>query len=170
MLSRKENRYAAIVSLSGAAVWATVASLAGLHRIRIGIIELLFLFAPLVIVPLGTELARVLEFLPETPISFLMSVFQWFAAIAVCASLWIPPGRTAAILSLLWLVACVLRMCSRVIKRPRAPDSLLSFLLDVAHFDLVLGASWFVVSRAGWRPMGFQEPIVLLTAAHFHYS
>jgi hypothetical protein len=170
MSSRKENRYAAIVSLSGAAVWATVASLAGLHRIRIGIIELLFLFAPLVIVPLGTELACVLEFLPETPISFLMSVLQWFAAIAVCASLWIPPGRTAAILSLLWLVACVLRMCSRVIERPRAPYSLLSFLLDVAHFDLVLGASWFVVSRAGWRPMGFQEPIVLLTAVHFHYS
>src|SRR5246127_952716 len=170
MSSRKENRYAAIVSLSGAAVWATVATLAGLHRVRIGIIELLFLFAPLVVVPLGTELARVLEFLPQTPISFLMSVFQWFGAIAVCASLWIPPGRTAAILSLLWLVACVLRMCSRVIERPRAPYSLLSFLLDVAHFDLLLGACWLVVSRAGWRPMGFQEPIVLLTAVHFHYS
>src|SRR5215469_1966610 len=152
MSSRKENRYAASVSLSGAAVWTTVASLAGLHRVRIGIIELLFFFAPLVIVPLGTELAGVLEFLPETPISFLMRVFQWFAAIAICASLWIPPGRTAAILSFLWLVACVVRLCSRVIKRPHAPYSLLSFLLDVAHFDLVLGVSWFVVSRVGWRP------------------
>lgn len=170
MSSQKEHRYAAIVSLFGAAVWATAATLAGLHRVRLGIIELLFLFAPLVIVPLGTELARVLEFLAETPISILMRVFQWFAALAVCASLWIPPGRTAVILSLLWLVACVLRLCSRVIKRPHAPYSLLSFLLDVAHFDLVLGASWFVVSRAGWRPMGFQEPIILLTAVHFHYS
>src|ERR1700747_1263651 len=121
MSSRKENRYAAIVSLSGAAVWATVASLAGLHRVRIGIIELLFLFAPLVILPLGTELRRVLEFLPESPLSFLSGFFQWCGAIAVCASFWIPPGRTAAILSLLWLVACVPPMCSRVFKRERAP-------------------------------------------------
>ena len=170
MSSRKESRYAAIVSLFGAAAWATVATLAGLHRVRIGIIELLFLLAPFVIVPLGVELAHVLEFLPETPLPFLLRVFQSFATIAVCASLWIPPGRTAAILSLLWLVACVLLLFSRLIKRPRACYSLLSFVLDVAHFDLVLGASWFVVSRAGWRPMGFQEPIILLTAVHFHYS
>ena len=170
MSSRKENRYPAMVSLFGAAVWATAASLAGLHRVRIGITELLFLFAPLVIVPLGTELARVLEFLPETPISFLMRVFQWFAAIAVCASLWIPPGRTAAILSSFWLLLCVLLAFSRPIPQPRTCYSLLSFVLDVAHVDLILGACWLVVSRAGWRPMGFQEPIILLTAVHFHYS
>jgi hypothetical protein len=46
----------------------------------------------------------------------------------------------------------------------------MSFALDVAHFDLIFGAGWFIMSRAGWRPMGFQEPMILLTAMHFHYS
>jgi hypothetical protein len=170
MSSRKENSYTAIVSLFGAAAWATLATLAGLHRVRIGIIELLFLFAPLVIVPLGLELAHELEVLPEAPHPLLLRGFQLFAAIAVCGSLCIPPGRSAAILSLFWWVACLLLGFSRLIKHPRARYSLLFFALDVAHVDLVLGASWFVVSRAGWRPMGFQEPIILLTAIHFHYS
>jgi len=43
-------------------------------------------------------------------------------------------------------------------------------LLNIAYADLVLGAAWLVLSRAGLRPMGFQEPIILLTAVHFHYS
>ncbi len=43
-------------------------------------------------------------------------------------------------------------------------------ILNIAYADLVLGAAWLVLSRAGFRPMGFQEPIILLTAVHFHYS
>ena len=170
MSSRKEHRYAAIVSLFGAAVWATVATLAGLHRVRLGIIELLFLFAPLVIVPLALELAHALEFPTQTPFSGVLRVFQSFAVVAVCVSLWIPPGRNAAILSSFWLLLCVLLAFSRPISTPRTRYSLLSFVRDIAHVDLILGAFWFVVSRAGWRPIGFQEPIILLTAIHFHYS
>lgn len=170
MSSRTEHRYAAIVSLFGAAVWATVATLAGLHRVRLGIIELLFLFAPLVIVPLALELAHALEFPTQTPFSGVLRVFQSFAATAVCVSLWIPPGRNTAILSSFWLLLCVLLAISRLISQPRTCYSLLSFALDVAHVDLILGACWLVASRAGWRPMGFQEPIILLTAIHFHFS
>jgi hypothetical protein len=46
----------------------------------------------------------------------------------------------------------------------------MSMILNIAYADLVLGAAWLVLSRAGFRPMGFQEPIILLTAVHFHYS
>ncbi len=41
--------------MGGAVVWAGLAVLARMRIARIGAIELLFLFAPLVIVPLGSE-------------------------------------------------------------------------------------------------------------------
>ncbi len=170
MSIRTEDRLAAIVSLFGAAVWTAAAILAGLHLARLGIIELLLLFAPLVIVPLALELAQTVEGSGGAALSGLLRVIQSFAAIAAGAALWIPSGTTAAILSSLWLIACVLLVFSRLRNRPPAGYSLLTFAVDVAHFDLILGACWFVVSRAGWRPMGFQEPIILLTAIHFHYS
>src|SRR6201998_1791959 len=170
MSIRTEDRLAASVSLFGAAAWTAVAILAGLHLARVGIIELLFLFAPLVIVPLGLELARTVERATDASLSGVLWVIQSFAAIAVCAALWIPSGLTAAVLSSLWLIACVLLVFSRLLNRTRNGYSLLSFAVDVAHIDLILGACWFVVSRTGWRPMGFQEPIILLTAVHFHYS
>ncbi len=49
-----------IIPLAGAAVWAGIAVLARMGIARVGAIELLFLFAPLVIVPLGMELSRVI--------------------------------------------------------------------------------------------------------------
>jgi hypothetical protein len=170
MSIRTEDRLAASMSLFGAAVWTAAAILAGLHLARVGIIELLLLFAPLVIVPLGLELAHTVEHSADASLSGLPWVIQSFAAMAVCAALWIPSGPAAAILSFLWLIACVVLGFSRLLNRPRTGYSVLSFAVDVAHVDLILGACWFVVSRAGWRPMGFQEPIILLTAVHFHYS
>lgn len=169
MSSGRENRLGAFTSLFGAAVWATVATLSGFHRVRLGIVELLFLFAPLVVVPLGLELTQSLEFPAKTSRAGVLRGFQFFAAIAVGASLWIGPGLAAASLALFWLIACGVLVFSRLIHHSRR-YSLLSLVLDLAHVDLMLGASWFVVSRAGWRPMGFQEPIILLTAIHFHYS
>ncbi|MGA9981111.1 MAG: YndJ family transporter, partial [Candidatus Sulfotelmatobacter sp.] len=40
----------------------------------------------------------------------------------------------------------------------------------VACVDLAVGGAWLVASRLGWRPMGIQEPIGLLTAVHFHFA
>lgn len=33
-----------------------------------------------------------------------------------------------------------------------------------------VGAAWLLADRAGLRPLGFSEDIVLLTAVHFHYA
>src|SRR5262249_12591124 len=35
---------------------------------------------------------------------------------------------------------------------------------------LAVGGLWTLLSRRGIRPMGFDEPIILLTGAHFHYA
>jgi hypothetical protein len=55
----RAERWGAGWALAGAAAWAGVAVLARMGIARIGVIELMFLFAPLVIVPLGMELGRV---------------------------------------------------------------------------------------------------------------
>ena len=34
----------------------------------------------------------------------------------------------------------------------------------------MVGGTWLVASRLGLQPVGFQEPIVLLTAVHFHFA
>jgi len=40
----------------------------------------------------------------------------------------------------------------------------------VSFLYLPVGCAWLAASRLGMTPMGFQEPIVLLTAVHFHFA
>jgi hypothetical protein len=47
---------------------------------------------------------------------------------------------------------------------------LVGLAVGVARIDLSVGGAWLVASRMGWRPMGIQEPIGLLTAVHFHFA
>ena len=169
--SQPKERWNAIISLCGGAVWAVFAMLAGLRRAPFGIIELLFLFAPLVIVPLGLELARRRLRSPcSDQTEGASPILQILAALAVSLAFWLPPGRTAAVLSVAWLLLCLFLAGQRFLQLLRHPLTSLSLLLTLAHFDLLLAATWLVTSRAGFRPMGFQEPIILLTAVHFHYS
>jgi len=172
MLARSpgKERWSAIVSLCGASVWAVFALQAGLRRAPFGIIELLFLFAPLVIVPLGLELTRRLRSPCSDHTGSAGPILQIGAALAVSLAFWLPPGRNAAGLSVAWLLLCLFLAGQRFLQSLRQPVTNVSLLLTLAHFDLLLGAAWLVTSRAGLRPMGFQEPIILLTAVHFHYS
>ena len=156
--------------LAGAAVWAGVAVLAGTHHAPFGIIELMFLFAPLVIVPLGLELSGTLVPTGRT-LSRLASQLQPLAAALVVVAFWLPPGRWAAALSLPWACVCGLVALGSASTLLRRQDfSLPSILAHIGRFDLVIGAAWLLMSRMGMRPQGFQEPIILLTAVHFHYS
>src|SRR5882672_10676834 len=157
-----------VLSLCGAAVWAALATLAGVERARFGIVELLFMFAPLVIVPLGLELITRLT--GARAHVDAARILQIPATLAVVVAFWLPPGRSAAILSTLWLLQCVLLAGRRFLDWRHEEHTAVSPILNLAHFDLLLGAAWLVLSRAGLRPMGFQEPIILLTAVHFHYS
>ena len=40
----------------------------------------------------------------------------------------------------------------------------------VSFMYLPIGCAWLTASRFGLSPMSFQEPIVLLTAVHFHFA
>jgi hypothetical protein len=163
MPSRREHRWHAAMSLAGAAVWAALATLAGMRRAHFGVIELLFQFAPLVIVPLGMHLADDLAVSPPFPPAKWRLIVLFPAALSASASFWLPPGRVAGALSAVWLLYAVLVGSEQFGKTKR-------MLLSLAYFDLIFGAAWLVISRSGLRPLGFQEPIILLTAVHFHYS
>jgi hypothetical protein len=168
--SQGKERRNAIISLSGAVAWALFALWAGLRRAPFGIIELLFLFAPLVIVPLGLELTRRLNDAGSSRLAEVTLVPQILGTLAVNVAFWLPPGRTAGALSAAWLFLCLFLAAERFIQSGKEARTSLSLILNLAYFDLILGAAWLVISRAGARPMGFREPIVLLTAVHFHYS
>jgi hypothetical protein len=143
--------------------------MAGLRRAPLAVIELLFLLAVLVVVPLGLELASAQTSGSVAP--QVISVLQPLAALAVVASFWQRPGLAGAALSVPWFVLGVL-VAARCIWNlfRNEKRSLAELAVSVAGVDLALAGGWLVVSRAGLHPMGFQEPIVLLTAVHFHYN
>ena len=184
-----ESRWARICTTLGAAVWAGIAVAAHFRVARIGGIELLFLFAPLVIVPLGMELGRAItsSLRAQNPLEKWSSRFDLIArrvqpVAAVCAviAMLMAPGRRAAVFASGWMVVCLFIALEGVIHffSVAAPDeagqheSLTLFRLTIlmARLDLVVGGSWLVASRLGMHPLGIQEPIGLLTAVHFHFA
>ena len=163
------------IPLAGAAVWAGMAVLARLGIARVGGIELLFLFAPLVIVPLGMELSGAMA--ETNALHELARRLQPLGAALGVVAIWLPPGRRAGLFSIGWLLVCGLMAGSGVLGLVRGPwlDSdrhvrAIRVVVDIARFDLAVGGAWLVASRWGTRPMGIQEPIGLLTAVHFHFA
>lgn len=87
------------------------------------------------------------------------------------ASFTFPPGRTAAALAGAWLLATLAVAAAglaRLARRGRAP--LEEAAIDVGCLYLPVGAAWLVASRGALEPLGFHEPIVLYTSAHFHFA
>ncbi len=167
--------WAPACATAGAAVWAGIAVLARVGIARLGAIELLFLFAPLVIVPLGIELGRVLG--GAGRLEELARRLQPVGAALAVVAMWLPVGPRAGIAAMGWMTICVLMAGSGFVGLVRAlwgdadgGPRATRFVLAIARIDLVVGGVWLVASRLGMRPMGIQEPIGLLTAVHFHFA
>ncbi len=155
----------------GAILWAVVAALAFQGRAPLGVIEVLFLLAPLVVVPLGLEMLRYHGAMQTPALGRVIRFLQPFAAALAVASFWFPAGYVAGALSSAWLAVGALMafMAIADLFRP-GWQALDRMVFNVARIDLAIAGCWFVTSRLGVAPMGFQEPIVLLTGVHFHYS
>jgi hypothetical protein len=155
----------------GAAAWAVLAGMAGFGKAPLGVIELLFLFAPLVVAPLGMALGRRLVPLRHSGLENFFGVFQPFAAAAVVVAFWLAPGRLSGLLAAPWLVLCLgLAAEGLFTGSRRAHRNLMGFAVNLGRMDLAVAGAWLVASRLGLRPLGIQEPIILLTAVHFHYT
>src|SRR5271166_531653 len=168
----KQDLWARTCATVGAVVWAGMTVLARMGIARIGAIELLFLFGPLVIVPLGMELGRGMG--GAGRLEELARRVQPVGAALVVVAIWLPPGRRAGLIAAGWMVVCLLMALSGVVSVGRALAGgnvrATRLVMDIARMDLAVGGAWLVASRWGMRPMGIQEPIGLLTAVHFHFA
>jgi len=98
----------------GAAVWAALAVGRKLEWADLSLIEVLFLFAPLVVVPLGMKLASMLAS-PDQSLFFRLAAYgQPVAAIFAGLSFFCPAGQVAAALAAPWLLEPISKPGTRV--------------------------------------------------------
>jgi hypothetical protein len=165
--TKSTDRWGAVGSLTGTLIWAVLAAFAGARHAKLGIIELLLLFAVLVVVPLGLALMESLG----SSVFRAARLLQSFAAICAVGAMLLPPGTMAAAFVLPWLsVALLIAFSGTMVLLQNKSWSLISLVIAVSGADLAIASTWLLISRLGLRPLGFQEPIILLTAVHFHYS
>jgi hypothetical protein len=135
----------------GAVLWI-IAPWLPLGSPPFGSIEHIFLFSPLVAVPLA---------LPLLPPSAARRI-QPLAAVLVLASFSLPKGTLAGALTLGWL-AMAITLATSIRSHTNANTK-------AALVFLPIGAVWLLLSRLGVGPRAFSELTVFLAALHFHYS
>lgn len=131
----------------------------------------LLAFAAVVLVPLALPLAAIRRDTEPNFVLPLRPALVALAGIALAASLLLPAGPTAALLSSVWLLVCI-RIAffgvRRFFGRPRL--RLEEIAIDVACAELAIGALWAFVYRLDGGLFGFAGTQALLTALHFHYA
>ncbi len=132
------------------------------------------LFVMLVLLPLGIPLVEPNE-AAQSNMYKTARFLHPVAGLIAGASFLFPPGVIAGTLAIAWLPFCgfltwhgVERLRRRGVRA--SLKTLDEFCIDAALIYLPVGAIWLWASRMGIRLMGFEEPIVLLTAIHFHFA
>jgi hypothetical protein len=157
---------------TGACVWFLLAVLSFFPDFRLGIIEVLLLFAIWVIVPLGVSFLDLGE---RNGWWLLMGPALTFAAIFTTFSFFLRRGTLSGGLAAAWPAVCLVLALSGAyrlvlpISRSAYP-SFEQFCFSTGQGYLAVAGAWLVASRAGLHPAGFEEPIVLLTSMHFHFA
>lgn len=95
---------------------------------------------------------------------------QPWAALAVVVSFLARRGPLAAALAGPWLLVTLLVALHGGLHLRRHAREAAELAIAAGCLMLPVGGGWLVVSRLGATPLGFEEPIVLLTAVHFHYA
>jgi YndJ-like protein len=159
-------------AIAGGIIWIGLAAASRLQWAPFNTIELLFLLGPLVVVPLGLGLS--FQFTGETQIGLPIRIarqLQLPAALCAIASFWLPQGIMATILALPWFVfGCSVGLEGLMALIHGEFSKLKTACRIMSYLYLPIGCAWLIASRLGLSPMGFQEPIVLLTAVHFHFA
>jgi hypothetical protein len=158
--------------LLGGAVWFVLAAGTWSGWPQLGVIELLFLLAPWIVVPLAASLIPSLDNSKSPAAWHPASKWIIFPAAALATiSFFLPTGILAASFACAWLLVCASFAVRglRRLWRYRA-HSFSQFCFAAGEAYLIVGGTWLVASRLGLQPVGFQEPIVLLTAVHFHFA
>lgn len=125
------------------------------------LVPLFVALALVVIVPLGL---RLLSPDDDSRTAVLIGLIS-------ASSFLLPAGWTAGALTLPWLLFSALQAAKALLWAAAFGfHGAAGVSAAVAPAFLTFGAGWLSLSRLGVSPMGFGEPIVLLTAMHFHYA
>ena len=153
----------------GLCVWLVILVATLASWTRLSLIELLFLLAPWILVP--CELALLGPFGSTSRRQFQHTRWIQFFAIPATASLMIHFRPASAALAACWLCVCAAVAADGVFRIARfRATSFAQFCVSAGEVYLLVGRIWLVMSRLGWHPAGFEEPIVFLTAIHFHFA
>jgi YndJ-like protein len=157
---------------AGSPIWLILLTGVFLGSFRLSIFGLLFLLAPLVVVPLALSLLPTDQVSRSSRVN--RSIARWLlplGAALTTASFFLRDGRLAGALVCVWLIvalALALDGLDRLIRTRLR--SFPEFCFTIGEGYAFVGALWLLASRLGMQPAGFHEPIVLLTAVHFHYA
>lgn len=163
------------------AAFGVCSALAWWSHVGGGILVLALMLAPAVVVPLGLALIASSGEPRPLPFAYRAAVCIMPLDVVVATVGWTaPPGDGAAIAcATVHVVFCgvvALFAVARVLERLRVLGArglftpLQELALDVGLVLLPVGSIWLLASRAGVPLVGFREPVVTLTAAHFHYA
>ena len=156
----------------GGTIWVALAMAFLVGRTHLTIIELLFLLGPLVVVPIGLELC--IRTTDNAQFNLLWTIARWVelpAALCAVLSFWFPAGISAAAFATPWFCFGCFAGIIAVKNFVWASDRPFPLVCMAVSFPyLAVGCAWLMASRLALTPMGFHEPIVLLTAVHFHFA
>lgn len=155
----------------GALICVFLAADTRIGWLRLDFVELLFLIAPWIVVPTATLL---LPEISHSPIArwFMKSIWPQFVAAGLATlSFFLPPGRNAGLLAAAWFLVCAAWACDGLLRIwTHRSNSFSQICFAAGELYLAVGGAWLIASRLGMQPAGFVEPIVLLTAVHFHFA
>ncbi len=161
-----------ILALAGGTIWLVIVVVLQPSPFDVIWAHALFMFAPLVLVPLGLgfyghdERSRWQARLWRT-----VRILQLPSALLLGWAFFLPQGAFSAFLAVPWLATTAilgLVGLERACEHRRGP--LWELCQDAALAFLAVGGYWTVFDRWGVRPLDFEPVIVLLTAIHFHYA
>ena len=154
-------------SLIGSGIWLALALACFASHARLGIIEVLFLLGPWIVVPLGADLLRG----AGTTSSAVRDWALLAAASLTSVSFFLDNRVAAAWFASSWLLLCA-AFAGDGLRRlvTSGTKSFTQFCFAFGEGYLLVAGVWLVASRAGLQLLAFREPIVLLTAVHFHFA
>ena len=163
-------RLARLSTLLGGVVWLGVVATRLSGQSTFPTLTLILLLAVLVIAPLALALVA-LPSRTDSPARLyrLAVALQPPAALLALTALIMDPGPTAMLPGVPWFLFTLIVAAHGVVRQlgfwPPVEESAINFGL----IYLSVGGVWFLASRGMAPLLGFEEPIVTLTAIHFHF-
>jgi hypothetical protein len=154
----------------GIAVWAVVFALStGPLADRVGVLEGLWLLAPLVVVPMGLALLR-----PPRELVGELTLARWLAlptAIVVVVGILADPGAAAAWFTAPWVAMTVLALWVGLRWFAIAPSTRAKTVVPVAGLVfLAVSAAALVAWQGQLRPAGLSDTTMALVAVHAAFA